>query len=121
MPIDRSKYPGIPDDFPIEEIPSSLAGAQPKLNLVEEDGQYYAPGSSPSEVDSAFEVCSDLVLQMIPYCTRKKSELAVTEEETLKRVLQGLINKGWCTTQQCRWIMKQVARQLNWQFDSSMA
>jgi hypothetical protein len=34
MPIDRSNYPGIPAHFPIEADDFSLAGAQPKLNLV---------------------------------------------------------------------------------------
>ena len=41
MSNDRQKYPGIPEDFPVAPIPYALAGAQPKLNLVEEDEQFY--------------------------------------------------------------------------------
>ena len=119
MPLDRSNYPGIPQDFPIEEVTSALAGVQPKLNLVEEDGRYYASGTNPSAVQETFEMCEDLVLQMLPYCQRKKEELGTSEEDTLQRVLQGLIHKHWCTVPQCQWIMQQVADRLGWKFPAS--
>lgn len=64
--VDRSIYSGVPADFPIAAIPSALSGAHPKMSLVEEDGKFYAPGTSPSQVASAFEVCEDLVVQMVP-------------------------------------------------------
>lgn len=78
MPIDRSHYPGIPEDFPIEAATFSLAGTQPKLNLVEENGKFYQVGTSPTQVQEAFDMCNDLVVQMTPYCQRKKMELATT-------------------------------------------
>lgn len=49
MTIDRASYPGVPDDFPVTAVPSAIGGAQPKMSLVEEDGKFYAPGTSPSE------------------------------------------------------------------------
>ena len=61
MSIDRSHYPGVPDDFPIQATPSGLAGAQPKMDLVEEDGKYYVLGTSPAEVLEIFQMCDDLV------------------------------------------------------------
>ena len=119
MTIDRSNYPGVPADFPIDDTTSSVPGAQPKLNLIEEGGKYYAVGTSPSEVVEAFGVCSELVLEMMPFCQRKKKELSLTEEETLRKVLIGLNRKNWCTERQARWVMEQVAKQLNWKIYSA--
>jgi hypothetical protein len=56
MPIDRANYPGVPEDFPVTAVLSAIAGAQPKMNLVEEGGKFYAPGTSPSEVMAAFQM-----------------------------------------------------------------
>lgn len=71
MAIDHTNYLGVPDDFPITAVPSSVSGAQPKLGLVEEHGKFYAPGTSPPEVVKTFHMCADLVSQMVPYCQRK--------------------------------------------------
>lgn len=65
MIIERQKYPSIPEDFPVAAIPYALAGAHAKLNLVEEDGKFYSPGTSPSEVSDAFDVCEDLAQQFV--------------------------------------------------------
>ena len=36
------------------------------MNLVEEGGRFYAPGTSPGEVLAVFQMCDDLVSQMVP-------------------------------------------------------
>jgi hypothetical protein len=54
----------VPADFPIVAAHSSLAGAQPKLALVEFGGRYYQPGASPPEVLNRWEVCEDLARQL---------------------------------------------------------
>lgn len=71
LDVNRAAYPGVPLDFPVTAVHSALAGAQPKISIVEEAGKFYALGTSPTEVIKAFEVCADLVGQMIPYCQRK--------------------------------------------------
>lgn len=72
MSADHPKYPGVPIDFPVGPIPSALAGVQPKVNLVEEDDQYYASGTSPSEVSEAFETCENLAQKFVAYCLEKE-------------------------------------------------
>lgn len=114
MPIDRADYPQIPHDFPITPTISAVGGAQPKLSLVQEDGKFYAPGTSPSEVLAAFEVCDDLVAQLAPYCQRKLAEFGGDQRATAKAVFQGLLNKRWCTAEQSIWIMLKTAEQLSW-------
>lgn len=114
MPADRANYPGIPDDFPINETPSAISGVQPKMSLVGEGGKFYAPGTSPAEVSEALQVCEDLVLQMIPYCQRKLAAFGGDEERTLKAVFQGLLGKRWCTAEQSAWVVVKTAQQLGW-------
>lgn len=114
MSIDRSIYRGVPADFPISEAPSALSGAHPKMSLIEEDGKFYALGTSPSEVATAYDVCEDVVKQMIPYCDRKLGSFNGDRKAILKAALQGLIHKNWCTVEQCGWIIREVAKRLGW-------
>lgn len=116
MPLDPTRYPGIPDDFPVEPQPFSLAGAQPKLALVEEDGIYYAEGTAPSQVLEAYEVCEDLANQFVDYCLKKETSTFDTREQILERLLSSLETKGWCTKKQCGWVIKRTATLLGWQY-----
>ncbi len=45
MSLDRANSPGVPEDFSVTAVPSAVAGAQHKMNLVEEGGKFYAPDS----------------------------------------------------------------------------
>ncbi|CAN7592440.1 hypothetical protein LJR118_004465 [Acidovorax sp. LjRoot118] len=119
MSIDRSTYSGIPADFPIVAIPSALSGAHPKMSLTEEDGKFYAPGTSPSEVATAFEVCEDLVVQMVPYCERKLTAFQGDQEATLRAVYRSLLSKKWCTDLQSEWIVRKTAERLGWHLSPS--
>jgi hypothetical protein len=98
----------------------SIGGARTKLNLVEEEGKYYSPGTSPSEVIAAFKVCEDLVSQMVAYCQRKLATYEGNEEATVKAALKGLLGKGWCTDAQCVWIMRRVVDELKWAVSKSV-
>lgn len=120
MSIDRSVYSGVPADFPIAAIPSALSGANPKMSVVEEDGKFYTPGTSPSEVAAAFEVCADLVVQMVPYCERKLASFQGDQEATLRAVFRSLVNKKWCTDLQSEWIVRKTAERLCWPFSQSI-
>lgn len=57
MTMNRTNYPGVPDDFPVTATVAAVSGAQPKMNLVEEGGRFYAPGMSPGEVLTVFQMC----------------------------------------------------------------
>ncbi len=114
MSLDRSNYPGVPEDFPITPTISALAGAQPKLSLVEEGGKYYSVGTSPSEVRASFDVCEDLVEQLVPYCQRKLPKFNGDYRATLRAVHQSLLEKGWCSQAQSVWVVRQVGLKLGW-------
>ena len=115
MPFDPSKCRGIPRDFPVEPQPFSLAGAQPKVAMVEEDGNYYAEGTAPSQVLEAYEVCEDLAAQFVDYCLKKEASNFGTREEILQRVLDSLETKDWCTRRQCGWVVKRTETLLGWE------
>lgn len=116
MPIDRTKYPGVPEDFPIEPRLYSLTGAQPKVALVEEDGAYFAEGTSPSEVLDAYEVCEDLAQQFVDYCLKKEASNFGTHDQILQRVHSRLLTTNWCTKTQCEWVARRTAALLGWKF-----
>lgn len=119
MPIDRANYPTVPPDFPISGQPSAVAGVQPKLGLVQEGGVFYEPGTSPSEVQAAFELCKDLVSQMVPYCQRKLEQFEGDQKRTARAVHQGLLNKNWCAPEHSKWIMLKTIEQLGWSVEPS--
>lgn len=120
MTTERASYPGVPEDFPVTATPSAIGGAQPKMSLVEEGGKFYAPGTSPSEVIAAFQLCDDLVSQMVPYCERKLPTFEGDHEATVKAALKGLLAKRWCSDAQCVWIMRGVVRELQWPVNDSV-
>lgn len=115
MPLDPIRYPGIPEDFPVEQQPFSLAGAQPKMAMVEEGGIYYAEGTAPSQVLEAYEICEDLAAQFAEYCLKKEASNVGTREQILQRLLDRLEEKDWCTRKQCGWVLKRTATLLGWQ------
>jgi len=120
MSIDRANYPGVPEDFPVTASPSAITGVQPKMSLVEEGGKFYAPGTSPSEVVAAFQMCDDLVSQMVPYCERKLATFEGNQEATVKAAVKGMLAKRWCTDAQCVWIMRRVVDELEWSVGESV-
>ena len=69
--IDRSNYPCIPEDFPIEALPFALSGAQLKLSVVKQGERYYATGTSPQEVQEDYESMLDLAQQVVAYVQKK--------------------------------------------------
>lgn len=110
------EYAGVPQDFPVRPLLSSLTGAQPKLALVEENGRYYAAGTSPSEVLEAYQICEDLARQLVEYCLKKEASNFGTHAQILNRVGTGLAAEDWCTKDQCDWVVKRTAELLGWKF-----
>ena len=108
-------YPGVPMNFPVSPILSGLAGAQPKMSLVEEDGAYYQVGTSPSEVLEDFLVCEDLAHQLVTYCQRKESEGQLTRPEVLLRAFQKIQGAGWCKSdERVSWTIERARELLQW-------
>jgi hypothetical protein len=105
----------IPTDFPSNIYQSSLAGAQPKIAVVEVDGKYYPEGNTPAQKLERYLMCEDLAKQGLAYCLRKIEDGTVVDPNAaLLRLHSGLQSKNWCTQQQKVWIVNRVAVLGNW-------
>lgn len=105
----------IPSDFPSDSYRSSLAGAQPKIAMVEVDGKYYAEGNTPDQQLERYLMCEDLAQQGSVYSNRKIDEGVVADgSAALLRMYAGIKDKGWCTAEQYRWIGRRVATLNKW-------
>lgn len=99
-------------DFPVEPIPGTVGGAQPKLLLKRgENGTYDIPKRSPEEIMHRFTVADDIADQLVTYFKRKKREYPEwTDEKHYERIRLALINKAtegkWRFTEaEQAWIM----------------
>lgn len=97
-----------PSDFPRQHAFSALSGAQPKLSVLEIDGRYYLDQPDEDEIYQRYDVCADLVEQLITYCEKKKQP-AHSWEALLNAVAQSLSQKPWgLTPDENAWIMKKL-------------
>lgn len=101
-----------PSDFPRSIRASAIAGTQPKLNLQEKDGHYVQVQPSEEEIDNRYEMCADLVDQLVTYCHRKKQPTE-TWQELLVEVNEAVKRKQWgLSLEEISWITKKLALQL---------
>lgn len=106
----------IPQDFPNDNYQSSLAGAQPKIALIEIDGKYYPEGNTPEQLLERYKLCEDLAEQGLAYCLRKIEDETVGDPTAaMIRLHDGLQSKDWCSAKQKTWIVKRVAKLGNWE------
>ena len=117
--LDRSLYPGVPEDFPIEWVPGAVPGAQPKLLLVKEGEKFYRSGTAPSQVQEALEICVDLQQQLTDHCI-KKAAMGQDPHALLLHVYKFLVQKDWCHPAQSLWICMQIANQLHWSLPTEL-
>lgn len=97
-----------PSDFPRQHQFSALSGAQPKLSVLEIDGRYYLDEPDEGEIYQRYDVCADLVEQLIEYCEKKKQPTH-SWEELLNAVAHSLSKKTWgLTVDENSWIMRKL-------------
>lgn len=85
----------VPDDFPRDPFPASLAGAQIKVAASEADG-HYVVGLTEEERCGRYLMCADLVEQLGGYTTRKRVQRQdLTLEALLDEIDAGIRRKGW--------------------------
>jgi hypothetical protein len=112
----------IPEDFPVRGTTVAITGAQPKLALVEVEGQYYPEGATPEDRRAQYEMCEDLAHQGVVYCQRKLAEGVVADPTAaLKRLHTGLQGKDWCSAEQTVWIVRRVAALQSWPVPESLS
>ena len=107
----------IPDDFPRDDGPASLAGAHPKLSVRRNDvtGTYYA-GPNDDEVEQRYEFCEDIAHQLVSKCIKDRDTkyIAYTELDILEKLLKKLLVSNWGTEAEMRWIIRRTASSLSW-------
>lgn len=99
----------IPDDFPRQPDSAALSGAQPKIAVRLVDGKYTSVYTQ-AELETRYDVCADLVTQLVAYYHRKKLQQPDrTQNELLMRIEEALGQKGWgLTNAEIAWCMRQV-------------
>jgi len=105
----------IPKDFPRDPHPGAVPGAQEKFLARLVDGRYVV-GLTDDELKERYDVCVDLVEQLLPYCIRKQSENPTwTTADVLRRVHLGLQSKRWGQSlAEIHWIVNRLAVRLGW-------
>lgn len=107
----------VPNDFPKPVYMGAVGGAQPKLLAVLYEGRFYEPGATPPEVYERWLMCKDLAEQLIEKSVLSKSgkRAHMSESEILEQYYTRLLATNWTSKEEARWIIKEVAAELNWQ------
>ena len=107
----------VPMDFPAQPRSAALSGANPKFALVSYGGKYYEPGTAPPEVLSRWEVAEDLAHQFVERCriTEKGKYAHLSRREILQQYLDRLLQAGWGTDSDMRWVIRRAAVILGWE------
>ena len=87
---------------------------QPKL-LVRKVGDLYVAGQTQAERLARYEICLDLVQQLLPYCRRKKTEKpAWSVQDIVDKTHQAIRSKNWGLSEaEIQWAVAQVAQGLH--------
>lgn len=107
----------IPADFPREPVIAGLSGAQPKLAVrVDIVSGKYVNGPIEQDVQERYEVCADLVTQLVAKChaNRDSKYAHLSEAQILERLLAQLLATDWGTAAQMRWVIRRAASDLGW-------
>lgn len=113
----------VPADFPRPGMHSAIAGHQPKLALVNCNGRFYAPGGTPSELFSRWDICEDLAQQFAVKSRECKvgKRSHMSEEEILDQYCVRAMKMGWGSDDEMRWVIRRAAALLDWPVPASAA
>jgi hypothetical protein len=107
----------IPDDFPRGEVVASLADAQPKLSVrLDANSGKYVSTRTDSYVQERYEVCADLVSQLVEKCraNRATKYAAMSEAQIMERLLAQLLGTSWGSPGEMAWVIRATAAELSW-------
>jgi len=98
----------IPEDFPRNTFPGAVPGAQPKFLARRIDGKYVA-GLTDAELAERYDVCLDLLAQLVPYAKRKLADPGGSRDAVMARIREGIrsLDTG-LSPQEVEWLVKRV-------------
>lgn len=117
------RYAQVPKDFPRPLYSGALPGAQPKLLMVKYNGRFYSPGCTPPEICERWDVCEDLAQQ---FCRKSLDNKAgkrahISEVAILDQYLERLLQTGWGSDDEMRWVIRRAADLAQWPAPESSA
>jgi hypothetical protein len=107
----------IPEDFPCGGATASLGGVHPKLAVHRDDTTgLYVTGPNDVELRERYDICADLVDQLVAKCRRNAQTkyAAMAEEAILSGFFDKLKKSGWGTVHEMAWIIRHTATELGW-------
>lgn len=116
-------YDDVPAHFPRPVYLGAVGGAQDKLLLVKYagTGKFYLPGCTPPEIHARWTACEDLARQLQARCLASKAgkRAYMSEVDILDQYLERLLNTGWHTDAEIRWVTRRAAGNLGWPIPES--
>lgn len=100
----------IPADFPRQAPLASIAGVQPKLTMIRTADGRYVQGQTDDELRARYDMCADLVDQLVRYCEKKARERPEwSQDELLRKVDTSVRSKGWdVSSEELNWVMARM-------------
>lgn len=114
--IEFVDYESIPNSFPKQASLGVVPGAQPKILATLYNGYFYEQGTSPPEIYERWSLCTDLVAQLVSKAliSKEGKRSHMTQVDILKHYHGGLLKTNWTSAAEADWIIKAVAKELNW-------
>ncbi|SMG39839.1 Protein of unknown function [Paraburkholderia susongensis] len=104
----------VPNDFPWDTTPASLAGAQPKLAGRKIAGRFVVGLTAPERYQR-WEVCEDLAQQLMPKALKDAAKFPQNSRDvTLRRIRRAIEGKGWTSVVETDWLMSRLRVLLGW-------
>lgn len=108
--------PATPAEFRRDYGQGTVSGAQPKL-FARKIGEVYMSGDTNEELCLRYDVCFDLVNQLVDYCYRKLAEhpewsLVVLLEKVQKAVANR--SDGDSSAGEIQWMVTKLSTRMNW-------
>jgi hypothetical protein len=104
----------VPDDFPRDVTPASLAGRQMKFAGRLIHGKFVV-GQTDEERFERWDMCEDLAQQLVAVAHKDAAKFPQHSlEVTLRRVRRGIEGKGWVSVVEADWLMERLRVLLGW-------
>jgi hypothetical protein len=104
----------VPDDFPRDVTPASLAGSTPKLAGRWIDGRLVV-GLTAEERYIRWDMCEDLAQQLVAKTLKDAAKFPQNSHDvTLRRMRRAIEPKGWVSVVEADWLMARLRILLDW-------
>lgn len=112
--FDEKLHLQVPDDFPWDTTPASLAGTQLKF-AGRRIGGRIIDGLTAEERLRRWDLCEDLAHQLVPKTFKDAAKHPQnTRDETLRRMRHAVERKSWTSDIETNWLMERLRILLGW-------